>query len=94
MSAIVAGKVDGPVHLGDLFLYRPARADDLVEVVREVTVELRTPLTSMENVTRQLFRDLMPFMRRTDGIALKGFTVQRDIVIAQVEIVRPMERKE
>ena len=90
---MVAGKVDGPVHLGDLFLYRPARADDLVEVVREVTVELRTPLTSMESVTRQLFRDLMPFMRRTDGIALKGFNVQRDVVIAHVEIIRPLERK-
>ncbi len=77
-----------------MFLYRPGRADDLVEVVREVTVELRTPLTSMENVTRQLFRDLMPFMHRTDGIALKGFTVQRDIVIAHVEIVRPIEKTE
>jgi signal transduction histidine kinase len=64
-----------------------------VEVVREVTVELRTPLTSMESVTRQLFRDLMPFMRRTDGIALKGFNVQRDVVIAHVEIIRPLERK-
>jgi hypothetical protein len=67
----------------------PGRADRRVRPVREVLVELRTPLAAMDEVAREVLREVVPFMRRGDALALRSISLGRDSNVAVVEVVRP-----
>lgn len=75
--------------LGDYFIFNPLEADVSVQEGKTILVRVRSPLSSMNAVAREIFEEVKFLMKRGDVLRLLAIYPSDKDTKLQVQIITP-----